>query len=269
MQAAVDGPTVARMWQFLRDAHFIDSSSQHLTFRLAVLNPRSQTVGFWIMHLAMLPSGRLQSVATVIDAPILWSEGVTLQDLLKFSTSGIIVLFTLAHTAFVSGLHPDRFLQLALPETSDTDAELTHRSSDWFRRICQLSCIGLVSTMIVGLHVNASVLRQVNNFSITNSTDSISSQFLPANIYHDVLAPARMLMPAKEVPESVGDGVCNVVSDGIGQSTVDIRVDHNEGRIWAQQDASNGALKNYSSLLACSCAARPLEVATHIISFLT
>ena len=80
VQASVDGPTEARMWQFLPDATFIDAKSESLSFNLAALNSEAQAIVFWSMKLTMLPSGRLQSYSVFLDVPLLWVDAMSLKD---------------------------------------------------------------------------------------------------------------------------------------------------------------------------------------------
>ena len=70
VQVAVDFATVERMWRFMRDAHFVDTSTQALQFRVAVLNSEARDVAFWSMKISMLPSGRFGAHASIVSAPV-------------------------------------------------------------------------------------------------------------------------------------------------------------------------------------------------------
>lgn len=197
MQTKVDGPTVARIWKFLRDAHFIDASSHSLRFRLAALNSEGQSIVFWSMRLSILPSGRLQSHAEFLEAPLFGLDGLSERDSFSLSLYVLMLILTIAHIAFISGLCTTRHPPVA-QEVYDSDCPI--KFAKWFRVLSQLAAVGLVATVVIGGIVNSSAVRQVNQFSSRHSTDS-SIPFTgceTANMYHDLLAPARMLLPAKE-----------------------------------------------------------------------
>lgn len=162
VQAAVDRATIAHMWHFMRDAHFIDGKTQSLIFKL-VVNLNSRTVALWSMRLAFLPSGQLQSYATVLSAPLLWRETVSVRDLLKFTTLVMPLLLSCAHAAFLSELHLTPGSHFGRP-ANEYDAAL--RSSRWFCRLCQVACVGLAASFAGSWYLNQVITQQVNNFSI-------------------------------------------------------------------------------------------------------
>lgn len=215
VQTAVDRATIAHMWHFMRDAYCIDGKSQSLAFRLVALNTQSRTVALWSSRLVLLPSGRLQSYATILNAPLLWGDTVSWQDVLNFTTHALSLVLSFTHTAFVSELHRTQ------QPLKKIDAAL--RSSAWFRILCQADSVGLAFTLLGGLYFNHITTKQVNMYSMQSAKSSLSPEFLPVTMYHNLLAPARMLLPAKQQSSSEEDGFCHLVSGGSDHSSLHTR----------------------------------------------
>ena len=97
--------------------------------------------------------------------------------------------------------------------------------------------------------LNGAVVRQTSVYALAQTGEVPPSEFLPVNMYHDILAPARMLLPAKHGGAGMGDGVCNVVSDGTRDNPLDIRLEDDRGPLWAQTTDDDGVLDNLVSLL--------------------
>lgn len=248
MQVAVDWPTIANMWHFLRDAHFVDATSQALTFRLAVANRKSHTVVLWRMILRVLPSGRLQSQAAFMDAPLLWENLGTFENVGSLAMHAITFLLSMAHTALVSGFYVP---QPQLYDPSHCAADNPAEASRWFRTLCQAAFIGLSITLACSLCWNVVVQDKVNKYSMDHTVEAPSSAFLPAHMYHDLLSHARILLPAKQDVESATGDYCNVVRNGTGDNIIEIESIHDSRPIWARVDEKNGALENFTSLLVC------------------
>lgn len=260
VQAAVDRATVARVWQFMRDAHFVDTSSQTLKFQVAVLNSEAHTVAFWSMRISMLPSGRFRAHASIVSAPLLssgsfWSP----RDILSSATHMLVFFLTLAHTASVSGVmcfaHEAISSRQGAPSTETDTGTATgtvsvdmSKTSHWFRSLCQLSFLGLCISLVCGSYLNGATVRQTRLYSMVHMQGFPAAQFLPVNMYHDLLAPARILLPSKGGRESAAGGMCNVVSDGT-RDALEIRGAEHQVPLWEQQTDANGALENHSSLL--------------------
>lgn len=257
----MDFPTVARMWRFLRDAHFLDANSEAIGFKVAALNTQARILSSWNMRLSILPSGRLQSHATVLNAPILFLGATSTQDMFEFSMYMLLLLLSLAHTIVATGLpqmpaksEGARTTTAALLEGSTADP----RPSKWFRVLCQLSFCGLAITTLLGLYWNVATVRQVTPFSMNSSKGDASVEHLTVNMYHNLLAPARMLLPAKttESVSRLGEGTCSVAANGEGQTPLEVAVGDSNIPLWARENADNGALDTFAALLVCTTPVR-------------
>ena len=252
VQVAVDFATVERMWRFMRDAHFVDTSTQALQFRVAVLNSEARDVAFWSMKISMLPSGRFGAHASIVSAPV-----VSFRSLLSgrdLSTATHVLLFALglAHTASVSGFLCSRQdVKLSAQQHADTPgAHDISRPSLWFRSLCQVVFLGGTVCLLTTFFLSKAMLHQVKHFSLVQSPGQPSQQFLPVNMYHDLLAPARMLLPAKNGGQEAPGGVCDIVGDGI-TDPLDIHATQHSTPLWAQATDDGGALESLSLLLVC------------------
>lgn len=172
LQAAVDAHTVARIWRFLIDAHFITDSSKELTLSVPVLNRSAQIFSFWKLKISMSQSGRITGRASITNAPM-YSSGIgwSVFDVLSVASDVFLLLFTLLHTLFVSGLlapSVDLFMRHLKPQNKDARSDAaavlsTPEQSDlpscWFQLLCQFSCVALTVSVIVGMWLTSSTLR--------------------------------------------------------------------------------------------------------------
>ena len=250
MQAAVDFATVARVWQFMRDARFVDTSSRSLRFQVAVLNSQAHTAAFWDMRISMLESGRLEARASIVSAPTFsartfWNP----RDLVSVFTHTVMLLIALIHTLHVSGVWccAHQVSGTAAPSGSGATANGSSHSR-WFRLLCQITCAGLCATLVSSLLSNVAVVRRTSSYALAQARDVPPAEFLPVHMYHDLLAPARILLPARQGGRGAVEGVCDVVSDG-SRDPLDIRAQDDRGPLWAQESDDNGTLDNLISLL--------------------
>lgn len=104
VQATADTHTVARMWRFLRDGHFLDSHSHQLTLQLAMHNSAAHITTFWNLLLCPLSSGSIEAHGALSPIPsgLEWPPsrhdyGAVAIDILACA---VAVLYTL----FITGL---------------------------------------------------------------------------------------------------------------------------------------------------------------------
>ena len=251
VQVAVDLATVERMWRFMRDAHFVDASTQALQFQVAVLNSEARDVAFWSMRVTMMPSGRFQAHASVGSAPVTSFRSFwNLRDFLSSATHVLMFMLGVAHTAFVSGLlsaRPSAELP-AQKHAGMPGAPAAGEITAPFRSLCQVVFLGSIVSLLTTLFLNEAMLIQVKHFSLVQGPGLPTAQFIPVNMYHDLLAPARMLLPAKNGGQGAPGGLCDVVGDGIA-APLDIRSEQNNTPLWARETDDCGALESFSLLL--------------------
>lgn len=274
LQAAVDAHTVARIWRFLLDAHFITDRSRELHLRVPVLNRSAQIFSFWHLKISIGRSGRIVGRATINNTPAYSSTTTwSLFDIYNAASDFFLVFLTLLHTLFVSGLLApcvNFLLRRLKPQCDDgsATATATHEQltlpSRWFQLLCQISCVALTIGIIFSMWLNASSLRLADEFDTSNMRLP-SPEYLPANVYQDLWSPARILMPGK-VAETIHDaGECatagNSRSSSLSVSVV------NETPTWALE-TDQKPLDNLARMLVCfgsspSCTSASVRPTSH------
>lgn len=159
-------------------------------------------------------------------------------------------MIVLTHALTVSGVGP-----LSSPVTSEVNAkegEHTRQSTPTIRRLSQISLLGLSLVLLLNVILHRATMPLLQKFDTANMRLP-EGQFLPAGMYNDISAPARILMPAKQASpgSDPADVVCHVVSDG---SLSPLRVDalpDTDVPLWAEE-TDNTHLRNLAHMLVCS-----------------
>ena len=201
----------------------------------------------------MLPSGKISARAAILNVPLFGlhaADGTLSGAGLYFSTLQIILFaLSLWHTALVSEvvgwwMAGSPRAPLAAPESS------TSRStSPWFRALCQLAFVGLTASTLIGISVNTSAWRLAAAFDLSDKVDPDQVN-LPANMYQDLWAPARILLPAKaSSADTVREGLCTLLSDG-SRADLHITGAHDPTPLWAKDDDSS-SLDALMKMMVC------------------
>lgn len=168
----MDAHTVARIWRFLLDAHFLTDRSREVRIKVPVLNRRAKIFSFWHLKISMSQTGRIIGRATITNAPMYSSsDSWSLFDVYSVAIDVVLVILTLLHTLSVSGLLApcSTFLLRRLRplrderDTSATDmpVQSIKLPSRWFQLLCQFSCGALTMSIFYGMYLNSSALRYV------------------------------------------------------------------------------------------------------------
>lgn len=253
MQSGVDKHTVARVWQFLRDAHYVDAHTTQLQLSAMVINHEAQTLAVWHLRISMLSAGRFRGRASVTTAPSHDGPGRRR----TFSTTARVAAYALAllHTLFVVGLLPSTSGEQPLSSpgsrgpAKDGDAPSSTQHSVWFRLCCIAAFLGLTASLVLSLCLGSAARRLVQEFE-TSDESMPADEYLPVTMYHNLWAPARMLLPrrAASTHSSAAEGVCELVSDG---SRADLRVDsssHSSMPLW-ERPADPRSYENLSLMM--------------------
>ena len=130
LQAAVDAHTVARIWRFLIDAHFVTDNSKELTLKVPVLNRRVQIFSFWQLKISLSQSGRIVGRASITNAPMYSSSNAwSVKDALSVASDVLLLLLTLLHTLSVCGLvapAANYVMRYLKPQNYDTSAAVSY-----------------------------------------------------------------------------------------------------------------------------------------------
>lgn len=227
MQAGVDKHTVARIWHFLRDGHFIDTSTRELDLRIAVVNHHAHTAAVWRLRISMLLAGRFRGQSTTYTAPMHVGPSREQEGQVYSRTMQLLLLaLTLLHTLSVTGfLYGHRRIS---PETDGLSSSTRKATKDgqhslWFRLLCLLGLAGLSISVLLDWYMGTASSRLVQEFD-TSNMQIPADEYLPVMMYNNLWSPARMLLPGKAAVHvsSEGEGLCKLVSDG---SSADLQVD--------------------------------------------
>lgn len=183
MQAGVDMHTVALVWNFLRDGHFIDTSTRELDLRTAFVNHHAHIATVWRLRISMLSAGRFRGRSTIYTAPMHVYPSRGKEGQVYSTTMQLLLLaITLLHTLCVTGfLHAHRPIS---PETvgiasSTRKAAKDGRHSLWFRLLCLLGLAGLSISILLGWYMGKASSHLVQEFDTTNMR-------IPANGYEEL-----------------------------------------------------------------------------------
>lgn len=85
--------------------------------------------------------------------------------------------------------------------------------------------------------VNSSTLRLASTFKLSDES-LLNPESLPAAMYHNLWAPARLLLPAKfcvvRPSSDDGEGMCTLMSDG-SVADLDVSGVHDPTPLWARE----------------------------------
>jgi hypothetical protein len=172
VQAAVDAHTVARIWKFLSDAHYITYRSKDLHLRVPVINRSVRLFSFWHLRVSLSESGRIVGRATITNLPMFsLTDSWSLFDAYVVGCELALVLITLLHALAVSGLlapcvtyvrnltQPQRKTVNLMAAT--VDGGRNQRFSRWFQLLSQLSFVALTIGVFSSMWLTSSATRCV------------------------------------------------------------------------------------------------------------
>lgn len=249
MQAAVDAHTVAKIWQYLRDAYFIDSRSEMISMMLAVENARARVLSFWNLRIQLTPSGRFSGRATLNSIPL--ARLLTREGWVRTAMHAALLILVFSHTVVVSSPRPTETRTFGRPTHSVKTGR--PRVSTWFRLLCQISFGCLCGSVLVNIWLNTAALEVLAEFD-TSAMRMPAQEYIPVGMYRDLTSPARLLMPTKVPVQTSGsdEPTCRLVSDG---SSGMLEVDASQGTdvpLWAR-DTDNTHLNNLTRMLVRCC----------------
>ena len=192
MQADAPAPVSYRVWQHLRDGFFLDDSTAQLKLRLALLNAESSTFVSWTLDLHRRAAGSFIAFASFHSLPQLPSLtlasrasriATAMRHMHQRPAQVLLQLCVLMHS-----LH----LATAALGLAPTPLEVP-RSMLAATAAIGVACLLLSAAVAIdwaGAHAAAAA------YTATPGAQAPTRTLLAA--YHDISAPARMLMPAKQ-----------------------------------------------------------------------
>jgi hypothetical protein len=216
----------------------VDSSTRDLVLRIATINHDAHLISLWRLKLSFLKAGRVIGRAVISSSPIYRSAFPASAALLAITSRLILFILSFAHTLYVIGA-PEKARMLLRIVLAGSEVNYSNRRSGHtvvFQALCLLTFIGFASAIVVGVQWNPESLRLADQQNTSTMKEPVS-EYLPAGMYHDLGAAARMLLPARRSSAAASNAPreCSLVNDGTSSDVYIAAAQEDSTPLWARE----------------------------------